>query len=349
MDTIQKSHSKCRIVVDAMGGDFAPHNVVLGSLDAVNEEDFELLLIGDKNQILEVINSNNRSFDTNKIIHTSEIISMSEHPAESFKKKKDSSIVKGASLVKEKNADALVSAGNTGAMIVASILGIGRIQGISRPTLTAPLPNEKDSYTFLADVGAFVDSKPQHLLDYAYLSKVYIEEVIGIKNPKIGLLNVGEEKDKGYALTYEASKLLEESNLNYAGNVEGKDILKGSVDLVICDGFIGNIILKYTESIIPFLKSSFKNYAQKSFMNKIKIAPLKLPSFKSAFKESLDSANPDTVGGLPLLGVDGISIIGHGSSSILAIKNMVLQANKMHKLNLIQKMKDSISNKSITN
>ncbi|PIW70498.1 MAG: phosphate acyltransferase PlsX [Ignavibacteriales bacterium CG12_big_fil_rev_8_21_14_0_65_30_8] len=349
MDKILKNHSKCRIVVDAMGGDFAPHNAVLGSLDAFNETDIDLFLIGDREQILEVINTNNKNFDPTKIIHTTEIISMSEHPTEAFKKKKDSSIVKGASLIKDKKADALVSAGNTGAMSVASILGIGRIQGISRPTLTAPLPNEKDSYTFLSDVGAFVDSKPQHLLDYAHLSKVYIEEVVGIKNPKVGLLNIGEEKDKGKTLTFETSKLMENSNLNYVGNVEGKDILKGSVDLVICDGFIGNIILKFTESIIPFLKSSFKNYSEKGFINKLKIAPLKLPSFKSAFKESLDKANPDKVGGLPLLGVDGISIIGHGSSSVLAIKNMVLQANKMHQNNLIQKMKDSISKLSNIN
>ncbi len=331
--------SKCIIAVDAMGGDFAPANAVLGALDAHESSDFELLLIGDKGEIEKVISANNRNFDSSKIIHTTEIISMSESPTNAFKTKKDSSIVVGSRLVKEGNADAFVSAGNTGAMSVSSILGMGRIKGVARPTLTAPLPNGKGGFTFLSDVGAFVDSKPQHLLSYAKLSSLFVESVYGINNPSVGLLNVGEEEEKGYELTTETAKLLESSNLNYYGNVEGKDIFKGTVDLIICDGFIGNILLKFAESIIPFLKSTFKNYANESLVNKLKIGLVKSP-----LKEALRFANYENHGGLPLLGVNGISIIGHGSSSILAIKNMVLQAKKMYDNDLINKFNNTLSN-----
>lgn len=336
---VHSNKSKCVIAVDAMGGDFAPANAVLGALDAFETSDFELILIGDKSEIEKVISENNRNFDSSKIVHTSEIISMSESPTNAFKTKKDSSIVVGARLVKEKKADAFVSAGNTGAMSVASILGMGRIKGVARPTLTAPLPNGKGGFTYVSDVGAFVDSKPQHLLSYAILSSLFIEEVYGIKNPKVGLLNIGEEEEKGYQLTTETAELLKNSKLNYYGNVEGKDIFKGTVDLVVCDGFVGNILLKFAESIIPFLKSTFRNYADKAFVNKLKIGLVKGP-----LKEALKFANYENHGGLPLLGVDGISIIGHGSSSVLAIKNMVLQAKKMYDNQLINKIKNTLSN-----
>jgi len=332
------NNSKCIIAVDAMGGDFAPNNAVIGALDAYEASDFELLLVGSKEEIKKVVTEHKRDFEDSKIIHTSEIISMSESPTNAFKTKKDSSIVVGARLVKEGKADAFVSAGNTGAMSVASILGMGRIKGVARPTLTAPLPNGKGGFTFISDVGAFVDSKPKHLLSYALLSSLFIEEVYGIKNPKVGLLNVGEEEEKGYQLTTDTAKLLADSTLNFCGNVEGKDIFKGTVDLVVCDGFVGNILLKFAESIIPFLKSTFKNYADESFINKLKIGLIKTP-----LKDALKSVNYENHGGLPLLGVNGISIIGHGSSSILAIKNMVLQAKKMYDNQLIEKIINTLS------
>ncbi|RKY99236.1 MAG: phosphate acyltransferase PlsX [Ignavibacteriae bacterium] len=261
---------------------------------------------------------------------------MSDSPTSSLKKKPNSSIVVGAQLVRDNKADGFVSAGNTGAMSVSSIFNIGRIKGVSRPTLTAPFPNEKNGFTFIADVGAFVDSKAQHLLGYAILSSVFIEEIYGIKNPKIGLLNVGEEEGKGYPLITETSKLLSESGINYVGYVEGKDIFKGSVDLVVCDGFIGNILLKFAESIIPFLRARVKDYASKSVMNKVKAGISRTP-----LREALKNANYELHGGLPLLGLNGISIIGHGSSTPLAIKNMVLRAKEMYDKNLIKKIEDS--------
>jgi glycerol-3-phosphate acyltransferase PlsX len=329
----------CRIAVDAMGGDFAPTNAVLGAIQAYEQKkDFDLVLVGRKNEILNVASSHNFTVSDNMIVHTDEVIEMSESPTNSLKKKPNSSIVVGAQLVRDNEADGFVSAGNTGAMSVSSIFNIGRIKGVSRPTLTAPFPNEKNGFTFIADVGAFVDSKAQHLLGYAILSSVFIEEIYGIKNPKIGLLNVGEEEGKGYQLITETSKLLSESDINYVGYVEGKDIFKGTVDLVVCDGFIGNVLLKFAESIIPFLRARIKDYASHSIMNKIKAGIARTP-----LKESLKNTNYELHGGLPLLGLNGISIIGHGSSTSLAIKNMVLRAKEMHDKNLINKIEESLA------
>ncbi|MGD8306555.1 MAG: phosphate acyltransferase PlsX [Ignavibacteria bacterium] len=339
MENNSNSQSGCRIAVDAMGGDYAPTNAVVGALQAYNEsKDFDLYLVGKKKIIIEVASSNNFSISDDMIVEANEVIEMGDSPTASLKQKPDSSIVVGTKLVKEGNADGFVSAGNTGAMSVSSVFNIGRIKGVSRPTLTAPFPNEKNGFTFISDVGAFVDSKPAHLLGYAILSAIFIEEIYGIKNPKIGLLNVGEEEGKGYPLTMETGKLLSSSGLNYIGYIEGKDIFKGSADLVICDGFIGNILLKFAESIIPFLKSRIKDYASGGIINKIKAGIARSP-----LKESLKNANYELHGGLPLLGLNGISIIGHGSSTPLAIKNMVLRAKEMHEKKLIRKIEESFS------
>lgn len=345
MNSTDDNNSRCRIVVDAMGGDFAPLNEVVGAIQAYNQnKDFDLYLIGKEKEIKEVITSQNLNFSSGSIIHTDEVVEMGDSPATALKSKQNSSLVVGAKLVSEGKADAFVSAGNTGAMVMSSILNTGRIPGVARPTLTAPFPNEKESYTFISDVGAFVDSRPEHLLGFAVLSTIFIEEIYGIKNPKVGLLNVGEEASKGYKLTLETSQLLKKSNLNYIGNIEGKDIFKGTADLVVCDGFIGNILLKFAESIIPFLKAKFKNYADKGFFNKLRIGIVRKP-----IRESLRGANYEVHGGLPLLGINGISIVGHGSSSILAIKNMVLRANEMHRKKLVEKMTKTISSYSILN
>jgi len=336
---------KCKIAVDAMGGDFAPRNAVVGAINAYDEnKQFDLLLVGREKEIRAVISLENLQFKDENIIHTDEIIEMGDSPSTSLRAKQNSSIVVGAKLVNEKKAHAFLSAGNTGAMVMSSVLNTGRIKGVSRPTLTAPFPNEKNSYTFISDVGAFVDSKPQHLMEFAILSSIFIEEIYGIENPKIGLLNVGEEAGKGYKLTSEATKLLSGSHLNFIGNIEGKDIFKGTADLVICDGFIGNILLKFAESIIPFLRSKFKDYADKGFFNKLRIGIARTP-----LRESLSGANYELQGGLPLLGINGISIVGHGSSTALAIKNMVLRAHEMHEKNLINKIEHSINQYSNNN
>ncbi len=277
----------------------------------------------------------NLDFDKSKIIHTSEIIDMHDSPTNALKTKKDSSIVKGAQLVKEQNADAFVSAGNTGAMMAASTLLIGRIQGFGRPTIGAQFPTSTKKVCTVYDVGASVDSKPIHLLEYAIMGTIYAKEVDGIKNPSVGLLSVGEEETKGNSVTLESLELLKNSKLNFIGNVEGRDILKGNVDIIVCDGFSGNIILKFGESFISFLKDRVRSYADKGILNKIYALIT-----KKVFKESLKDMDYQSHGGVPLLGVNGISIIGHGSSSPLAMKNMILKANTMYQRNLINKLKE---------
>lgn len=337
------NNSNCKIAVDAMGSDLAPHNDVVGALQAFNEKkDFELLLVGEKSKILEVLKKENLSFPEENIIHAPEQIKMSDSPTAAIRTKKNSSIVVGSQLVKDKKADAFVSAGNTGAVLAASTLIIGRIPGVGRPTIGASFPNEKGNFTLLFDAGASVDSKAQHLFEYAILGAIFSREIYGIEKPKVGLLSVGEEEEKGNELTFATHKLLNESKLNYVGNVEGRDVLNGNIDIIVCDGFVGNIVLKFGESVIGFLKAKLRSYADGGILNKFKALMT-----KSALKVALKDMDYQHHGGIPLLGVNGISIIGHGSSTPLAIKNMVLRAKEMHELNILQKFEESIKEYAI--
>lgn len=331
------NQEKIKLIVDAMGGDFAPLNPVLGAVDALKENSsMDLFLIGDQKKIQNIISENNLEFDSSKIIHTSEVIDMHDSPTTALKQKKDSSIVKGAELVKNNEAHAFVSAGNTGAMMAASTLIMGRISGFGRPTIGAQFPtNIPNKVCTVYDVGASVDSKPNHLLEYAIMGTIYAKEIDGIENPSVGLLNVGEEESKGNSVSQETLGFLKKSKLNFVGNVEGRDILKGNVDIIVCDGFVGNIILKFGESFISFLKDRIRGYANEGFLNKIKALIA-----KSVFKTALKDMDYQSHGGVPLLGVNGISIIGHGSSSPLAIKNMILRANDMHNKKLLEKLKE---------
>jgi len=336
--------SRCRIVVDAMGGDFAPANAVLGAVEAFNEnKSFDLFLVGKEKKIIQVLSSNNLSFSKDFIVNADEVIDMGDSPASSLKSKPNSSIVIGAQLVRDKKADAFVSAGNTGAMMAASTLIIGRISGLGRPTIGAEMPNV-NGICYLYDVGASKDSKPNHLFEYAIMGTIFAKEMGGISNPKVGVLSMGEEEGKGNEVTEAAAKLLKESRLNFVGNVEGRDILAGSVDVVVCDGYVGNIILKFGESVPKLLKQLLTKTAEKSFFDKLLIG-----LSKNVLKKSLKSLDYQEYGGVPLLGVNGISIIGHGSSSVRAIKNMVLRANEMHQKQLIQKMTNAILEYSIKN
>ncbi|MDP4175520.1 MAG: phosphate acyltransferase PlsX [Bacteroidota bacterium] len=330
-------NSHCRIVVDAMGGDFAPQNAVLGALQAASmDTSIELFLVGRKNEILDVINKNNLHFDDSHIIHADEVITMSDSPVLALKTKPNSSIVVGAKLVREKKADAFVSAGNTGAMMSASTLIIGRIPGVGRPTIGTIMPAETGICTIF-DVGASVDSKPNHLLEYAVMGSIFVREIYGIKDPKVGLLSVGEEDSKGNKVTASAFKMLKKTKLNFVGNIEGRDILKGKVNVVVCDGFVGNILLKFAESFVGLLKSKIKAFAYKGLINKIRVLLM-----KGTLKMVMKEFDYQSYGGVPLLGVNGISIIGHGSSSVLAIKNMVLRAKEMYDKNLTNKIEESL-------
>ncbi len=344
MNNSGNNSSRCRIVVDAMGGDFAPANAVLGAVEAQSEKkSFDLYLVGKKEKIKDVLASNQLSFPEEFIINAEEVIEMGDSPAASLKSKPNSSIVIGAQFVKEKKADAFVSAGNTGAMMAASTLIMGRIPGLGRPTIGAEMPSV-NGICYLYDVGASKDSKPNHLFEYAIMGTIFAKEMGGISNPKVGVLSMGEEEGKGNEVTEAAAKLLKESKLNFIGNVEGRDILAGNVDVVVCDGYVGNIILKFGESVPKLLKHLLKKTAEKNFFDKLLIG-----LSKNALKKSLKSLDYQEYGGVPLLGVNGISIIGHGSSSVKALKNMVLRANEMHQKQLVKKMTNAISEYSIKN
>ena len=330
-------NKKCRIVVDAMGGDFAPENIVIGAIDAFNiDKSFELYLVGKKEEIKKVLDEKNLDFDLSHIINATQVIEMADVPTESIKTKPDSSIVVGAKLVKEGKADAFVSAGNTGAVMAASTLIIGRISNVGRPTIGALIPNEK-GVCFLFDVGASVDSKPKHLLEYAIMGTIFTKEIYGLENPRVGILSVGEEDSKGNDVTLAAAKLIKKTNLNFIGNVEGRDLLKGTANVVVCDGFVGNILIKFGEVVPSFLKHKLMEFAQNSFLNKIKLLFI-----KNTLKNVLKDFDYQEQGGVPLLGINGISIIGHGSSTPKAIKNMVLRANEMFKKNLVAKIEAAI-------
>ncbi len=335
---------KCRIVVDAMGGDFAPQNAVIGAVQAYNESgEFELYLVGKEDEIKKALAENNLNFDSNKIINASQVIEMKDAPTNLLKTKPDSSIVVGAKLVKENKADAFVSAGNTGAVMAASTLIIGRIPGVGRPTIGAMMPNQK-GVSMLFDVGASVDSKPRHLLEYAVMGTIFTREIYGVSNPSVGMLSVGEEESKGSDLSLAASELIRKTNLNFIGNVEGRDILAGTANVIVCDGFVGNIILKFGEGVLSLLKYKFKEFASKGLINKIKMLLV-----RNSMREILKDFDYQEHGGVPLLGVNGISIIGHGSSTPKAIKNMVLRANEMYEKDLISKIESSIKQYSNLN
>ncbi len=331
------SSSPVRIVVDAMGGDFAPNNDVLGAVEAQNSfSGIEVILVGDKSKILETLKNNSVSFPEKNIVHASDVIGMKDNPTRAVISKPDSSLVRGLNLVKEGKADAFVSAGNTGAVAAASNLVLGRIEGIERSTMGTYFPTEKN-ITTIFDVGSNVDSKPSHLFGFAMLGSIYVETLFNIKNPTVALLSVGEEEGKGGKTIKETYELLKNSQLNFIGNVEGRDLFAGCANVVVCDGFVGNILIKFGESFPKFMRALFRQHAEKSLINKLKIGMLK-PTMKEAFKP-LDYQE---YGGLPLLGLKGITIIGHGSSSVLAIKNMVLRAKEMVERKLISKIEQSL-------
>ena len=312
-----------------MGGDYAPANVVTGALDALLETNsrFSLLLVGKEELVQQEIKKHpgisGLKQGSYEIANAREVIEFDDSATAAVKTKKDSSIAVGITLHRNGEADAFVSAGHTGAMLSASTLILGRVQGVSRPTIGALIPTTK-SPSFLVDAGTNVDCKPRHLFEFGVMGSIYVEAMLGKKNPSVGLLSIGEEENKGNEVTLEAFSLLKESKVNFFGNVEGRDILQGKVDVVVCDGFVGNILLKFGESVPSFFKSKFMAFAQKSFFNKL-VAGLARNGMRTVMKE-LDYQEH---GGVPLLGVNGVSIIGHGGSTPKAIKNMILRAEEM--------------------
>jgi len=303
-----------KIAVDAMGGDHAPREIVMGALEA-SRDGIEVILLGDSDSILKELGSNKR--DLIDIVHTTETIAMGEQPANAVRKKKDSSIVRAVQLVKEGKASAFVSAGSTGAVMAAALLGLGRIKGIDRPAIASVIPGKKGG-TVLLDVGANMDCKPKNLQQFGIMGYLYADRILGIDNPRVGLLNVGEEESKGNELTLESFPLLKESGVNFIGNVEGRDIFNGMADVVVCDGFVGNVVLKAGEGLAMSLMRMMKEELTRNWLSKMGTA-LALPGLKE-IRKRVDYAE---YGGAPLLGVNGVVIVCHGSSSAFAVRNAI--------------------------
>jgi glycerol-3-phosphate acyltransferase PlsX len=315
-----------RIAIDAMGGDFAPQSAVEGALlfDKVTRGKHHLILLGDEEKLKLEISKHHFFKPRNiSIIHTSQIIHMSDQPTLALKQKKDSSMMKGLQMHKDKQVEAFVSAGNTGAQLVGSIFILGRIEGVQRPALGSFLPTE-GGVVLLVDVGANVDCKPSHLLQFAIMGSIYITYIYGVKTPRIGLLNIGEEKTKGNELIINTFELLKKYEPHFIGNVEGRDILHGKADVIVTDGFVGNNILKFAESIMGVFGNSFRRSLGKNFF-----ALLGAFMVRHAFKEMKSSFDYQEYGGVPLLGVNGISIICHGRSTSKAIQNAIMVAVNM--------------------
>jgi glycerol-3-phosphate acyltransferase PlsX len=318
-----------KIAVDAMGGDFAPSNVIEGSILAAQEYGYEIILVGEEYSIKKELARYKKVPSQISIEHASEIIGMDESPAVTIRKKKDSSINVCVKLVKEKKADALFSAGNTGALVCSATLNLRTLEAIDRPGISVVLPTLLNN-SLLIDVGANIDCKPEQLYQYGVMGSVYCRYVLGKKEVKVGLLSIGEEKSKGNELIKLTHDLMDASNLNFVGNVEGRDIFSGKADVIVCDGFTGNIILKVLESVAETVAGLFKQQLSSNLLTMVG-GLLSMPAFKN-LKRKVDYAEH---GGAPLLGIDGICIVGHGRSSAKAIKNGIRVAAEavLHDIN----------------
>jgi glycerol-3-phosphate acyltransferase PlsX len=311
-----------KIVVDAMGGDHAPGVVIDGSLAAVKEYDVEVILVGDKPKIEALLKKAKYTGSRISVEHASEVVEMCESAATSIRRKRDSSIVIGVNLVKEAKADAFFSAGNTGAVVCAGTLGLGLLPGIERPGIGIVTPTLKGN-SLIIDVGANINPKPTQLLQYGIMADAYCKNILNKPSPSVGLLNIGEEEKKGTEFIRESYELLEKSKLNFVGNVEGKDLFSGKCDIVICDGFVGNVALKVAESAAEAMQIYLKRHLLSNIWGKIGLIFM-MPSLKR-FKKELDYAE---YGGALLLGVNGVVIIGHGRSNKKAIKNAIRVAKE---------------------
>jgi phosphate acyltransferase len=308
---------KIKIAIDAMGGDYAPGLVVEGTYLAAKELSINTILVGDKVKIEKEL-SKYQIIPNIEIHHASEVVDMNEAPTTCLRKKKDSSIKVAVELVKKKEADAYISAGNTGAAMAAGLMILGPLPGVDRPAIAQVLPSVKGS-TVLLDVGANVDCKVEYLVQFAIMGSIYAKLLLKIDNPSVGLLSVGTEDIKGNERSKKAlTHLRKLKYLNFVGNVEGRDIFNGSVDVVACDGFVGNIALKVSEGLAELLHDMLKQYIKSNFLSIIGYLLA-----KSSFKKLKKRINYEEYGGAPLLGINGTGIICHGSSSAKAIKNAI--------------------------
>lgn len=329
-----------KVAVDAMGGDNAPEAIVKGSILARDEYNLGIILSGKEKEVKNLLEKYTSNFNNIEIIDAEEVITNDDKPVMAIRRKKNSSLVLACNAVKNKEADAVVSAGSTGALLSGGTLIVGRIEGIQRPAIGSLIPNMSGGFALLIDSGANVDSKPEFLYDFAMMGDIYLKKVMNVTNPRIALANIGAEKSKGDKLTVETYELLENTKLpmNFIGNIEAREILQGKADIIVCDGFVGNMILKTLEGTVLELMKGLKNELMSSTRSKIGAALVKpaLMNFKKRFDYSEH-------GGAPLLGVKAPVIKAHGSSDEIAIKNAIRQAKMCCESNVNELIEESIT------
>ena len=327
-----------KVALDAMGGDNAPEQIVKGAIDAIKESsDIKVYLVGKEALVNNELSKYNYNAEQIEVVDATEVIEMAEPPVMAIRKKKDSSIVKALHLVKEGTCDAFVSAGSSGAVLVGGQLVIGRIKGVERPPLAPLIPTET-GVSLLIDCGANVDARPSHLVQFAKMGTVYMESVMGINNPKVAIVNIGAEEEKGNALVKETFPLLKNTpEINFIGSIEARDIPKGYADVIVCEAFVGNVILKLYEGVGGTLIKKVKEGMMTSLRSKIGALLV-----KPALKTCLKSFDLEEHGGAPLLGLKGLVVKTHGSSKAVEIKNTILQCKTFKEQNINEKIKNII-------
>ena len=331
--------SKAIVALDCMGGDNAPGEIVKGAVLVANEnKNINIKLVGRKEDIEKELTKYDYDSNLLEIINATEVIETGEPPVTAIRSKKDSSLVKCMYMVKNGEADAMVSAGSTGANLVGGHVIIGRLKGVQRPPL-APLIPTKNGAALLIDCGANVDSRPSHLVQFAKIGATYMENIVGVKNPRVGLVNIGAEEEKGNALVKETYPLLKEmEGINFIGNIEARDIPNGDADVIVCDAFVGNVILKLYEGVASVLIDKIKG----SMMNSIK-TKIGALLIKKDLKKTLKGFSLEEHGGAPLLGLNGLLVKTHGSSKAIEIKNSILQCITFNELDINNKFKEKLS------
>lgn len=329
---------KAKVAVDAMGGDNAPFELVKGAVEAVNEcSEVKCFLVGDRNAIETELAKYTYNKDAIEIREATENISCDEPPVYAIRRKKDSSIVVGLNLIKNGEADSFISAGSTGAVLVGAQLIAGRIRGIERTPLAPLIPTMKGC-ALLIDCGANVDSRASHLLQYARMGSIYMENIVGIKNPKVAIVNIGTEEEKGNALVKETYPLLKNcSSINFVGSIESRQIPYGDADVIVCDAFVGNVILKMYEGVAGALLSKIKGALTSTPISTVGAALIKKP-----LKKTLKGFSMEEYGGAPMLGLNGLVMKTHGNSKSIEVKNSILQAVKFAEADIIGKIKMNI-------
>jgi glycerol-3-phosphate acyltransferase PlsX len=327
-----------RIALDAMGGDHAPRAEVEGAILAARELGVRVLLVGQAEAVKRELGKHAHRGLPLEVVHSSEVITMKDSPTQAFRKKRNSSVHVAAKLLRSGEADALVSAGNTGAVMAIARFLLGTLPSVDRLALAAAFPNSRGSVTVMLDVGATVDAKPAHLEQFAIMGEIYFRTMFGARRPRVGLLSIGEEETKGNELTREAYSRLKQIPVNFVGNVEGRDVFAGSVDVIVCDGFTGNIALKISEGLAEHIGVMLKDALRSSLSSQLAYA-LSRRAYEN-FKKKVDYSE---YGGAPLLGVRGITVVGHGRSNAQAIKNAIRVAAELSRAKLNEKIEQELA------